>query len=151
MLVAILTQIVLPVSVLALVAWAWSKRNTAPDVPNDVPRSDVGSRPTVDEERARIKRMLDEELLPRGFTMQPTPPERTYQRKFQYSKGDLVLNVTRYASQDGDNFWCDTVTDGATRVVAGFGKYGPASSLTEEQLAEFQRDLGAFLDAEGVD
>ena len=161
MLHSILIQIVLPVSVLALVAWAWSKRNTAPDVPIDVPRSDNGPRATGDkervvnfgtgdEERVRIERMLDEELLPRGFTMHPSPNTRTYTRTFQYSKGDLVLNVTRFASHDGDNFWCDTVTDGATRVVAGFGKYGPARSLTEEQLAEFQRDLGAFLDAEGA-
>ena len=162
MLVAILTQIVLPVSVLAVVSWAWSRWNTAPDVPIDVPRSDNGPRATGDkervvnfgtgdEERVRIERMLDEELLPRGFTMHPSPNTRTYTRTFQYSKGDLVLDVTRFASQDGDTFWCDAVTDGATRRVACFAKYGPARSLTEDQLAAFQREIGAFLDAEGVD
>ena len=52
----------------------------------------------------RIERMLDEELLPRGFTMHPSPNTRTYTRTFQYSKGDLVLDVTRFASQDGDTF-----------------------------------------------
>lgn len=192
MLYAILTQIVVPVSVLALVSWAWSrwKADVPNDVPNsdvgclspekadvsiDVPRSDVGSRPTVDEERARIKGMLDEELLPRGFTMHPSPPESTYARKFQYSKGALVLNVLRFACHDGDIFVCDAarrsggrfsgllrrfkggaedtlpVTDGASQRVTGFAKYGVARRLTEDQLAEFQRGIGAFLDAEGVD
>ena len=159
MLFTILTQIVLPVAVLALLAWAWSKRK--PDVPIGVPRSDV---PYSDvgrlspEEAARIKRMLDQELLPRGFTMRIDGTQEqsyaapTYTRTFQYSKGALILNVERRSDWDGvgDAFVCDAATDQSTRRVTGFSEYAPRRILTEDQLAEFQRDIGAFLDAEGT-
>ena len=174
MLYAILIQIVLPMSVLAVLAWAWSRWKA--DVPTDVPKSDEGPLfvekadvlihlqnylPNSDwgglspEEADRIKRMLDEELLPRGFTMQSDGTQQetfarpTYTRTFQYSKGDLILNVERKSDYDavGDYFVCDAIMDGASQRVTGFSEYVPRRILTEDQLAAFQRDIGAFLDA----
>ena len=135
----IVTNILLPVAILSLLTWVWSRWNIR-RTPHMAPTQKGFS---FREEPARIKQMLDETLRPQGFALQ-TDGHQT--RTFRYRRGTFVLEIMRHVNKDQNWFLCHVCSEHEERRIAGFAEpHRLGAPLTDAQLEAFQHELNSFL------